>query len=126
MTHVTLPTTEQLDAAGFDPSSPSYPPVTIDGVTYRGLRDVTIGLVPQWAERQAEIIAICRAAAKQAAHAERAAEARRRLAECDHWALKAAETGEPLAPLRRGYRNALRAIAAEPGAFTAWPSPPSE
>jgi len=125
MTAVTLPTMEQLEEAGFDPACPPYPPVTIDGELYRGLRDITIDLVPEWAGRRDEVRAACRAVALAAAYEAVAADARRRLAETDHWTLQAAEAGEPLSQIRRAYRNALRVIAGNPAGVTAWPVRPA-
>lgn len=122
--HVTMPTREQLAELGIDESVPAYPQVEIDGVRFAGLRDEIIDAVPEWAGRADLVKALCRKAQADAALAEIAAQATARLAVTDHWALKAVETGEPVAPARRAYRDALRAIVKDPAGFSAWPVKP--
>ncbi len=121
---VTMPSLEQLDAAGFHRATPRYPPVTIDGVPYRGLCDAIIDLVPEWVRRRKAVKALCRHAEMATAQEAVAADARARLTATDHWALKASEAGEALAPKRRAYREALREIARSPAGFSAWPVKP--
>jgi hypothetical protein len=124
MTPVRMPTLDELAAAEFAPTTPRYPPVSIDGVLYTGLCDPLIDLVEDWAEQREAVKAQCRAVAAAAAQGALVDEAKARLAETDHWVLKAIESGQPLAPARIAYRDALRAIVNAPADFTAWPAPP--
>ncbi len=119
----TMPTLDQLDEAGVTAATPRYPAVEIDGLRYEGLCDEIIALVPEWNGRP-DVIDICRQATQQANEQAIVDEARALLAKTDHWAVKAAEAGEPVSSGRRAYRDALRAIVSDPATFSEWPVSP--